>query len=140
MPARRLLAAAVACSALAAPAGVMAANRASTPVKTYTHATFGKILLDKGSHAIYWWNREKDRKVHCTGSCATAWPPVLVPKGATFAKHVAGVMGTFGVVMRADGSHQLTFNGRPLYIYQGDAARQVKCNGVDGWFVVRVHG
>jgi len=55
------------------------------------------------------------------------------------AKHVAGVMGTFGEIARPDGTTQVTLDGRPLYTYHGDTARKILCDGVDGWLVVRVH-
>ena len=48
-------------------------------------------------------------------------------------------MGTFGVVMRPDGTHQLAFNRHPLYTYQGDKTpAQILCDGVDGWHVYRL--
>ena len=34
---------------------------------------------------------------------------------------------------------QGTFNGHPLYTYHGDTPTKILCNGVDGWFVVKVH-
>ena len=54
-------------------------------------------------------------------------------------KHVAGVMGTFGEITRPDGRTQVTYNGRPLYTFHADSATKILCNGVDGWYVVRVH-
>jgi len=38
------------------------------------------------------------------------------------------------------GAHQVTFSGKPLYTFTSDKKPlQVLCNGVDGWYVVRVH-
>ena len=33
-----------------------------------------------------------------------------------------GVPGRVGTIQRTDGSHQLTYNGHPLYTYVGDSA------------------
>ena len=33
----------------------------------------------------------------------------------------------------------MTFAGRALYTYESDTPAKILCNGVDGWFVVRVH-
>jgi predicted lipoprotein with Yx(FWY)xxD motif len=52
---------------------------------------------------------------------------------------VAGVMGTFGEIMRADGRTQVTLDGRPLYTFHDDSPTKILCNGVDGWFVVKAH-
>jgi predicted lipoprotein with Yx(FWY)xxD motif len=116
-----------------------AAQRDSTPVRKVTAPKFGAILATRGRLALYTWNKEKDGKVHCTGSCAKAWPPLTVAKGTMVAKHVAGVMGTFGEITRPDGTTQVTLDGRPLYSYHGDTTTKILCDGVDGWFVVRVH-
>ena len=58
---------------------------------------------------------------------------------AAGAKHVTGVMGTFGEIKRPDGQTQVTYAGHPLYTFHGDTPTKILCNGVDGWFVVRVH-
>jgi predicted lipoprotein with Yx(FWY)xxD motif len=116
-----------------------AAPRDSTPIRKVTAPKFGAILATGGHLALYRWNKEKDKKVHCTGSCAKAWPPLTIAKGTMVAKHVAGVMGTFGEITRPDGRTQVTYNGRPLYTYHGDSPTKILCVGVDGWFVVRVH-
>ncbi len=120
-------------AAVLAPAALADAS----PVTVVTAPKLGKVVATKSHLALYTWNNEKDKKVRCTGACAKQWPPLTVPKGATLAKHVAGVMGTLGQVMRPDGSHQVTLNGRPLYTYVGDTAAKILCNGVDGWFVVK---
>jgi predicted lipoprotein with Yx(FWY)xxD motif len=120
-------------AATAAPAALADA----TPVTVVSAPKLGKIVATKAHLALYAWNREKDGKVHCTGACAKQWPPLTVAKGTMVAKHVAGVMGTLGQVMRPDGSHQVTLNGHPLYTYVGDTATKILCNGVDGWFVVK---
>ena len=54
---------------------------------------------------------------NCYSSCAAYWPPVT---GTTTAGH--GLPGTVTTITRTDGSHQLTYNGHPLYTYIGDSA------------------
>ena len=75
--------------------------------------------------------------VQCTGACAKTWPPLTIPHGTMAAKHIAGIMGTFGEIMRPDGQTQVTFDGHPLYTFHGDTPTKILCNGVDGWFVVQ---
>lgn len=132
------LLAAAAVAAVLVPAG-HTAPRDARPVLTQKTAQFGAILATKGHLALYTWNAEKDKKVHCTGACATMWPPLTVAKHTMVARHLSGVMGTFGTIMRRDGRTQVTYNGRPLYTYHGDTPTKILCNGVDGWFVVRAH-
>ena len=118
---------------------VMSATRDARPVIKTTAPKLGAIIATRGHLALYTWNREKDKKVHCTGACATAWPPLTIAKGTMVVQHVAGVMGTFGEITRPDGRTQVTYNGRPLYTFHADSATKILCNGVDGWYVVRVH-
>lgn len=132
LPLLVLAAAFLAASALGSP-------NASGPVVKLKTATFGSILATPGHLALYTWNKEKGLKVKCTGSCAKTWPPITIPHGTMAPKHIAGVMGTFGEVMRPDGKTQVTYNGHPLYTFHGDTATKILCNGVDGWFVVKVH-
>jgi predicted lipoprotein with Yx(FWY)xxD motif len=117
----------------------LAARHDASPVVAWKTAKFGRVLATKGHLALYTWNAEKDGKVHCTGTCAKTWPPVTVAHGTMVAKHLAGVMGTFGEIMRADGRTQVTYDGRPLYTYHADTPTKILCNGVDGWFVVKAH-
>jgi predicted lipoprotein with Yx(FWY)xxD motif len=127
----------VAAAALAtATAGT--ARSDATVVSSFKHQAFGRVLSRPDGQALYYWTRERDFKVHCTGSCAKAWPPLIVRRGVAVPRRIAGLRGTFGVVRRPDGRRQLTHNRRPVYTYAHERRRQVLCNDVDGWFVVRV--
>ena len=132
LPLLVLVAAALAASALAS-------TNVTGPVVKWKTSQFGSILATKGHLALYTWNQEKALKVKCTGACAKTWPSLTIPHGTMAPKHIAGVMGTFGEVMRPDGKTQVTFNGHPLYTFHGDTPTKILCNGVDGWYVVKVH-
>ena len=131
-----LTAAALIGATLVVPAG--AATKPAPAIKLKT-ASFGNILATRGKKALYYWNVEKrDFKVHCTGACARAWPPLLVRSRAAVPKRVAGIRGAFGVIRRPDGKLQVTHNRLPLYSYAHEGPNQVLCDNVDGWFVVRL--
>ena len=109
------------------------------PVIKQRDARFGPILATRGHKALYYWNVEKrDFRVHCTGACARAWPPLIVRTRGAVPRRIAGIKGVFGVIRRPDGRLQVTHNRLPLYSYAHERPNQVLCNNVDGWFVVRV--
>ncbi|MEO5576759.1 MAG: hypothetical protein ABIR67_04870 [Gaiellaceae bacterium] len=124
--------------AVAAPAAMSTAAATPAPVLKQKASGFGNILATRGHRALYFWNVERDFKVHCTGACARAWPPLVVRSRAAVPTRLAGIRGTFGVIRRPDGKLQVTHNRRPVYTYAHEAPRQVLCDDVDGWFVVRV--
>jgi predicted lipoprotein with Yx(FWY)xxD motif len=126
-------------AALAATSAAPADTMKPQLVRTIMDAKLGEVLTTGNKQAIYVWNREPKGKVRCTGACAKAWPPVVVKTGVVVAMHVNGIKGDFGTVRRANGSRQLTFNGRALYTYANEKPGQVKCNNVQGWFAVKVH-
>jgi predicted lipoprotein with Yx(FWY)xxD motif len=127
--------------ALVAGAAQIAAGGAgaAAPVIKQKDSRFGNILATRGHKALYFWSVEKrDFKVHCTGACARAWPPLIVKTRAAVPQRIAGIRGTFGVIRRPDGRLQVTRNRLPIYTYAHEGPNQVLCNNVDGWFVVRV--
>jgi predicted lipoprotein with Yx(FWY)xxD motif len=95
-----------------------------------------KVIATPTRHGIYFWDKEKAAggKIQCTGACLKTWPVVYVDH--MVAKHVKGVMATFGAIKRGS-KYQLTVNGLPAYTFAGDTAGVVKCDGVDGWHAVR---
>jgi len=137
------LALAALAAALIVPASAMAVaavSAAKAPVTTFKDPTFGRVLARADKQVLYYWQVEKRAggKVKCTGSCAVAWPPLIVKSKAAVPRRVAGIKGTFGTVRRPNGKLQVTYNRLPVYTYAHEKPRQVLCNDVDGWFVVRV--
>lgn len=111
----------------------------AAPVRKINVAPFGNVLATPTRQALYFWNVEKrDFKVHCTGACAKAWPPLLVRTASAVPKKVTGIRGTFGTIRRPNGKLQVTWNRLPVYTYAHEGPGKVLCDNVDGWFVVRV--
>ena len=120
------------------PAAV-SAMAPQAPVSKIQTARFGPVLVTSKKQALYYWNREKRAggKIRCVGECAKAWPPLIV-KSSRIDPRVSGITGKFATIRRPDGRFQVTFKGLPLYTYAHEGPKQVKCNNVNGWFVVRL--
>jgi predicted lipoprotein with Yx(FWY)xxD motif len=118
---------------------VVSAMAPHAPVTKLQTARFGPVLATSKKQALYYWNRERRAggKIRCVGDCAKAWPPLIV-KSRSIDAHVAGIRGRFATIRRPDGRFQVTFNGLAVYTYAHEGPRQVKCNNVNGWFVVRL--
>jgi predicted lipoprotein with Yx(FWY)xxD motif len=74
-------------------------------------------LLPHGSFPVY--TLSKGNGQVCQRFCALIWPPVL-----TSGRPEAGPgvdQHALGVVERPDGTHQVTYNGKPLYLFIKDA-------------------
>ncbi|HEV3368818.1 MAG TPA: hypothetical protein VG074_04590 [Acidimicrobiales bacterium] len=70
-----------------------------------------------GGTPITVYTYSKDAKNHstCTGTCALDWPPVLTTAAP---QATAGLTkSSMGTITRPDGTKQLTFDGKPLYLY-----------------------
>ena len=126
--------------ALAAVAVGSATAAVRPPAIRYVDDQFGPVLATPKKQALYYWTAENDYKIHCKGSCATLWPPLVVRSKAAVPARVAGIKGTFSTIRRPDGRLQVTFNRRPVYTYVHEGPTQVLCNNVNGWFVVRLRG
>ena len=115
---RFLLLGAVLGALVAAPAALPATDMTAPPVIKQQAKGFGPILARKDHQVLYYWNVEKrDFKVHCTGACARAWPPLIVRTRAAVPRTIRRGQGTFGVIRRPDGRLQVTRNRLPLYTY-----------------------
>ncbi|MGI5348055.1 COG4315 family predicted lipoprotein [Streptomyces sp. CA-250714] len=80
----------------------------------------GKFLVDGAGRTLYLFEADKSSKSTCEGGCAEAWPPVVV-KGKAEPKAGAGTKSDLlGTSEREGGDRQVTYNGHPLYLYQGD--------------------
>ena len=117
--------------------GSTAASQAAALKITRTRA--GTVLASSRGLTLYYYTEDKpgSGKSACTGSCASAWPPLVGPVRAP-----AGVRlpGPLSVITRPDGVRQVTINGSPIYTYAGDKAPgQVAGNGIEGaWHVIKI--
>jgi predicted lipoprotein with Yx(FWY)xxD motif len=77
----------------------------------------------------------KASKTPCTAQCLKIWPALMLPKGVTKATAGTGVSASkLGTVKRSGGALQVTYSGKPLYFFIGDAvAGQVNGNITDAW-------
>ena len=98
----------------------------------------GRVLATPHKLPLYTFAPErKDHRIHCFGSCAMTWPPLLVARTVKVPRHIAGITGTFATIKRPNRSLQLTLNKLPLYTFAFDSPGQVNGNGVGGFAVVR---
>jgi predicted lipoprotein with Yx(FWY)xxD motif len=136
---RGVLRLALVAAVVAAAAAPCAAAKAP-PVAKLKTTGFGSVLTRPDGQALYFWTVEKEAggKIRCTGRCAKLWPPLLVRSASAVPKRIAGISGVFGVVRRPGGALQVTRNNLPVYTYVHEGPRQVLCDDVDGWFVVRL--
>lgn len=90
------------------------------------------ILVDASGRTLYTFDKDTPNsgKSACNGQCAALWPPVA-PSGE--AKE------PYSVVTRDDGSKQLAYKGKPLYLYAADKKPGERSgdNVRDVWHVVK---
>jgi predicted lipoprotein with Yx(FWY)xxD motif len=98
-------------------AGSPSASSAPATVGTARTAT-GIYLIDQSGRTLYLFTPDKPTASACTGSCATAWPPLTVTGTPT----AGGIAKTslLGTIMRPDGRTQVTYGGHPLYYFSRD--------------------
>jgi predicted lipoprotein with Yx(FWY)xxD motif len=64
---------------------------------------------------VYTYSKDAKNQSTCTGTCALDWPPVLTTAAP---QATAGLTkSSMGTITRPDGTKQLTFDGKPLYLY-----------------------
>jgi predicted lipoprotein with Yx(FWY)xxD motif len=127
-------------SSTATPAPAKTAQAATVDV----HKTdLGTILVDAQGRTLYLFEADKNGKSACSGACATAWPPLTTTGAAVAGTGAAKKL--LGTTKRNDGTMQATYNGWPLYLYEGDSATgQTTGEGLDQfgaeWYVLAPSG
>jgi len=114
-------------------------------VDTAPVGKLGTILVTNKRFALYMFAPDAARRVTCTGSCATSWPPLLVHAGETVAAGPGVRPGPLGTAPNPGGGRVVTYHGWPLYTYLGDAAPgDAAGQGADDdggyWYVMRPSG
>jgi len=100
-----------------APVGDTGSN--ATVLAATMNPTFTDLFPD-ASFPVYTSSADSGNRSACQAVCAAVyWPPVL-----TDGRPLAGPgvnQNAVGIMVRPDGTHQVTYNGRPLYLFSGDA-------------------
>jgi len=107
---------------------------------TNATGTIGTFLIASNGMTLYTFDKDKTGTTTCYAKCATVWPPYTVPEDMENSLNVqAGITGKVETIDRADGTYQVTYNGKPLYFYQKDAAPgDTLGNGIGGvWHVAK---
>jgi predicted lipoprotein with Yx(FWY)xxD motif len=117
----------------AAPTSASAAAPAT--VMIMNDPKMGNYLVDGKGMTLYIFTKDTAGVSNCSGGCLKAWPP-LVASGDPVAG--AGVTGKLGVITRADGTKQVTYNDMPLYYWASDTkAGDMTGQGVGGvWYML----
>lgn len=120
-----------------APAASSPATSANTAAKPSTSATGimatktskGTVLTTAQGYTIYQFAIDSPTASKCYGECAGFWPPLI---GKPTAASGASLAGKFGTIKRTNGTLQATYDGRPLYLFEGDKKPgQVNGNNVN---------
>jgi predicted lipoprotein with Yx(FWY)xxD motif len=120
-----------------------AASAKAAPTVSLRKTKLGKILVDSKGRTLYLFEKDKTSKSKCSGECATDWPPLTVKGTPTAGTGVKGSL--LKTSKRSGGARQVTYNGHPVYRFEGDTkAGQTKGEGLDAfgaeWYVMNAGG
>ena len=106
------------------------------------NSSLGQILTDASGHTLYLFKSDTGTTSTCNGACAQAWPPLLTSGKPTQSGLNESLVGT---TVRTDHTTEVTYNGHPLYTFEGDTQPgQTHGQGVTAfgaaWYVVDPSG
>jgi predicted lipoprotein with Yx(FWY)xxD motif len=123
-----------------APAGATQAPAAgSATVVTKTIGSQTILVAGSNGMTVYFFSKDtaNSGKSVCSGQCLITWPALTVPAGST-PSGGDGVGGQLGTITRTDnGALQVTYNGLPLYFYEGDKAAGDTNGNYPNWVLVQ---
>jgi len=124
-------------AATAAPA-TTAAQGAGKVTVAVAGSDLGDILVDGDGRTLYAFTKDKGDQSACSGACASNWPALTGT--ATAGTGIQASM--LSTSMQANGKSQVTYGGRPLYYFAGDAKPgDTNGQGVGGvWFALTADG
>jgi predicted lipoprotein with Yx(FWY)xxD motif len=90
------------------------------------------MVTAKDGMTLYIFDKDKDGVPSCYDACAAKWPPYL---GKADDKLSEG----WTMVKRTDGAMQWAYDGKPMYMFEGDKAKgDMAGEGMGGvWHVVK---
>jgi predicted lipoprotein with Yx(FWY)xxD motif len=103
-----------------------------------------RVLADGPGFTLYAFMPDHQGRSQCSGVCAQAWPPLILPAGIPRpAARDGAEAALLGTVRRPGGARQVTYDGWPLYLWEGDhepgqATGQADDMGL--WYVLSADG
>ena len=103
------------------PDDTVLAARMNNDFSVFADASFPVYTLsrDHGHKRGDARSQNRGHESACQGQCAVYWPPLLTSEwpeaGPGVDQHAVGI------IVRPDGTHQVTYNGLPLYLFNNDA-------------------
>jgi predicted lipoprotein with Yx(FWY)xxD motif len=124
-------------AAPAAPA-TTAAQESGGATVAVASSRLGDILVDADGRTLYAFTKDKGDQSACSGACATNWPALT----GTATAGTGAQASLLSTSMQANGTAQVTYDGRPLYYFAGDTKPgDTKGQGVSNvWFAVTASG
>lgn len=125
MKRRQLLLAGLLAASVLAPASANArpltAHAATTPTVALRETAVGPILVDASGFTLFEFSKDKKNRDTCTAivGCTSTWPPLTVTGAPVAGEGVNAKL--LGTIILSGGEHQVTYAGRPLYGYSGNA-------------------
>ena len=117
--------------------GAVSAQDAEYSVGVRNDDQLGLILTDNTGRTLYVSMQDSPYQSNCVGRCQQQWLPILLEQGKPNA--TPELPGEFGITLRHDGGDQISYNGRPLYVWHKDRVADTKGHGLDKqWFVANV--
>jgi predicted lipoprotein with Yx(FWY)xxD motif len=119
------------------------AEEGTTFVSLANAGDLGMVLVDSQGMTLYEFEKDKGTESTCYGECAKYWPPLL-SKGEPQPSNGADA-SLLGTTERKDGTMQVTYNGRPLYLFIEDKKPgEANGNNFDGfgaeWYALNSAG
>ncbi|HHS89665.1 MAG TPA: hypothetical protein ENJ26_04775 [Rhodobacteraceae bacterium] len=89
-------------------------------------------LMDANMMTLYTFDKDGKGVSNCYDQCAANWPPLVVDANMDLPKG-------FSLITRKDGSLQIAYKGKPLYLWVNDTRPgEMTGDGVKGvWHVAR---
>jgi predicted lipoprotein with Yx(FWY)xxD motif len=132
-----LVAVAVAAVVASAPQAASSAARLSVRSSAY-----GKTVFGPNGKVVYVFGADRGSTSRCYGECAKAWPPLLTKAAPLAGPGINAKL--LGMTKRKGGKLQVTYNGHPLYYYEGDKPGDIKCQHANMhgglWLIIKPNG
>ncbi|HET9006115.1 MAG TPA: hypothetical protein VFQ04_05315 [Actinomycetes bacterium] len=124
-------------AATAAPATTAAQETSGTTVAV-ANSKLGDILVDGEGRTLYAFTKDQGDQSACSGECATNWPALT----GTATAGTGAQASLLSTATQANGTDQVTYDGKLLYHFAGDAKPgDTNGQGVGTvWFAVAADG